>query len=88
MFTLSGFFTGLTMAILGVLGVKYTFWIHNQTGSIDFIERFTGAGSTYGVLKIFFTLLVLVGLLWASGFGNNVISFLLSPFANLFTRGL
>jgi hypothetical protein len=87
MFTLSGFFIGLTMAILGVLGVKYTFWIHNQTGPIGFIEKYAGGGSTYGVLKILFALMVMVGILWGSGFGGNVMSFLFSPIASLFTFG-
>lgn len=75
------------MVAFGVLGVKYTFWIHNQTGPIGFIERYAGGGSTYGVLKIFFTLLVLVGLLVGSGFGGSIMAFLLSPFADMF-KGL
>lgn len=73
------------MIAIGVLGVKYTFWIHNQTGPISFIERYAGSGSTYGVLKIGFTLLVMAGLLVGSGFGGNIMSFLLSPIANMFT---
>jgi hypothetical protein len=87
MFTFSGFLVGLTMVILGVLGVKYTFWIHNQTGPIGFIEKYAGSGSTYGVLKILFTFLVILGILWGSGFGHNVMSFFLSPIANMFTGG-
>ena len=84
MFTLSGILIGLAMVAIGILGVKYTFWIHNQTGPIDFIERYTGSGSTYGIYKILFTLLVIVGIIWATGFGHNVMNFLFSPFLNLF----
>jgi hypothetical protein len=84
MFTVNGLLIGLSMAAIGILGVKYTFWIHNQTGAIGFIERYAGSGSTYGVLKIFFALLVIVGIIWATGFGGNVMSFLFSPFLSLF----
>jgi hypothetical protein len=84
MFTLTGLFVGLAMATIGILGVKYTFWIHNQTGPVSFIERYAGSGSTYGVFKILFALLVLVGIIWATGFGRNVMSFLFSPFLSLF----
>lgn len=84
MFTLSGFFIGLTMVGLGVLGVKYSFWIHQQTGAISSLERYTGSGSTYGIYKIVSTLLIIVGILWASGFGHNVMSFLFAPIAGLF----
>lgn len=87
MFTLSGFLVGITMVAIGILGVKYTFWIHNQTGPIGFIEKYAGSGSTFGVLKIFFALLVMVGIIWGSGFGHNIMSFLLSPFVSLLIPG-
>jgi len=74
------------MAVLGILGVKYTFWIHNVTGPQDWLERYTGSGTTYAMYKIFFALLVLVGILFATGFGDNVMGFLFSPLVNLFKR--
>lgn len=72
------------MTVIGVAFVKYTFWIHNMTGPQDWLERYTGSGSTYGIYKLFGVFIVLTGLLVASGFGNNVMSFLFSPLANLF----
>lgn len=72
------------MMALGVLGVKYTFWLHNVTGPQNWLERYTGSGSTYGIYKILSTLLVITGILVATGFGNNVMSFIFSPFLNLF----
>lgn len=87
MFSIQGLLIGLTMAGLGVLGVKYTFWLHNATGPQDWLERYTGSGSTYGIYKIFCTLLVIIGLLVATGFGDNVMSFFFSPLLNIFRAG-
>lgn len=75
---------GLTMVVLGVLLVKYTFNIVNITGSQDWLERFTGSGSTYGIFKLFGVFLVVVGVLFATGFGNNVLDFLFSPLKTVF----
>jgi hypothetical protein len=85
MFSFTGLLIGLGMIIVGVLGVKFTFQIVNTTGNQDWIERFTGSGSTYGIYKIFSVFLILLGLLVATGFGNNVMEFLFSPFKSLFT---
>lgn len=87
MITFTGALIGASMVVVGVLGVKYTFWIHNQTGPIGFIEKYAGSGSTYGVLKILFTLLVIVGILWGSGFGHEVMNFLFSPLLSVFSGG-
>ena len=82
--TISGILIGLTMIVLGVLFVKYTFNIVNMTGRQDWIEKYTGGGSTYGVFKIFGVLLVIVGILWATGFGANVMDFVFAPLKNIF----
>ncbi len=84
MFSFSHLFIGLAMAAIGVLGVKYTFWLHNVTGPQMWLERYTGSGSTYGIYKIFFALLVVIGILFASGFGDNVMRFIFSPITGLF----
>ena len=85
MLSISGIITGLIMIGLGILGVKFSFWLHQQTGPIDALERYTGSGSTYGIYKIGSVLLILVGILWATGFGVNVMEFLFSPLKNLFS---
>ena len=87
MFSISHLLIGIAMAVLGILGVKYTFWLHNFTGPQDWLERYTGSGSTYGIYKIFFTLLILVGILFATGFGSNVLNFIFAPLAHLINPG-
>jgi len=72
------------MALAGVGFVKYTFQITNLTGRQDWLERYTGSGSTYGVYKLFGVFLVIVGILWATGFGGDVINFLFAPVYNIF----
>ena len=87
MFSVSGLITGLIMIALGILGVKYSYWLHQQTGPIAGLEKYTGSGSTYGIYKIGSTLLVIVGILWATGFGYNVMNFIFSPLAGIFRGG-
>ncbi len=72
------------MVALGILGVKYAFWIHNMTGPQEWLEQFTGAGTTAGLYKIFFSVLILVGILWATGFARDLMQFIFSPFISLF----
>jgi hypothetical protein len=86
MFTLNGFLIGLTMIGLGILGVKYTFWLHNLTGPQTWLENYTGSGSTYGIYKIASVFVVIVGILWATGFGHDFMSFLLTPIINTFAH--
>jgi hypothetical protein len=85
MINTSNIITGLVMTILGVVGVKYTFQLVNITGSQDWIERFAGPGTTYGIYKLFSVVLVLIGILIATGFGNPVMEFLFSPLKGLFS---
>ena len=76
---------GVIMVGLGVLAVKYTFQLVNLTGRQQWIENITGSGSTYGVFKLFGVALVLLGLLVATGFGNDVLNFIFSPLRRIFT---
>jgi hypothetical protein len=85
MFSLSHLIIGFFMVAFGVIAVKYTFQLANLTGSQDWLERFTGPGSTYGVYKIFGVLIAIFGLLFATGFGGGVLNFLLSPLKGIFT---
>jgi hypothetical protein len=84
MFSVSNLFIGLAMVGAGVLGVKFTFQIVNMTGSQDWLERYTGSGSTYGVYKIVSVLLIFIGLLVATGFGDNFMNFIFSPLKSVF----
>ena len=84
MFNLGHLLIGIIMIAGGIAMVKYTFQLTNITGRQDWLERYTGSGSTYGVYKLFGVFLVLVGILFATGFGNNVLDFLFSPLRSVF----
>jgi hypothetical protein len=75
---------GLAMVVFGVLAVKYTFWLRNTTGPQEWLERYTGSGSTYGMYKIFGVILILFGFMTATGLADPVMRWLLSPFLNIF----
>lgn len=80
----NGILIGIGMVLAGVLFVRFSFQIENFTGPQGWLERFTGAGSTSGMYKIFGVLLVIAGFLVASGFGNDILGTLLSPFHSAF----
>lgn len=84
MFSLNNLIIGLGMIIAGVALVKYTYQAVNVTGPQDWVERIVGPGSTYGVYKIFGVIVVFIGILVVTGFGNNVMGFFLEPFRSLF----
>lgn len=83
-FSLSHLFIGLAFAGFGILFVKYSFALTRITDDQGWLERFTGPGSTNGVYKLFGVLLVILGILVGSGFGADVMNFLLSPFSSIF----
>jgi hypothetical protein len=87
MFSLTGLLVGLAMVGFGLLTLKYTFWLHNTTGPQSWIERYLGSGSTYGVYKILGVLLVIIGVLVGTGFGDNVMGFFFAPLVNIFRAG-
>ncbi len=87
MFSFSHLIYGLIAAGLGFAGVKYTFQVVGYTGRQDWIEQYLGQGSTYFVFKIFSLALVIGGILYATGYGNSIMSFFFSPLRNIF-RGL
>jgi hypothetical protein len=85
MFSITQLIIGVIMVGLGVLAVKYTFQLVNMTGRQEWIENITGSGSTYGVFKLFGVALILIGLLVATGFGNEVLNFIFAPLRRIFT---
>jgi hypothetical protein len=87
MFSFSHLLIGLGFIAAGILFVKYTFQIMNMTGRQDWIEKYTGGGTTYGIFKLFGVVLVFVGILFATGFGNNLLNFLFAPLRHIFAPG-
>ena len=84
MFSITGLLIGLSMVVAGVLFVKFSFQILGFTGNQQWLERYTGSGSTNGMYKLFGVALILFGFMIAGGFGDNVMNFLLSPFKSVF----
>ena len=73
------------MIVLGSLAVKYTYAMVGFTGRQDWIERYTGSGTTYLAFKLFGVIVVIMGLLIGSGFGDNLLEWIVSPLAGVFS---
>jgi len=84
MFTWSHFFIGIVVTALGVVALRYNYQLVGFTGRQDWIENKLGGGSTYWVLKLLALAVIIGGVLYASGFGDSVFNFLLSPLRGLF----
>ncbi len=85
MFSLDGLLIGLVMITLGSLAVKYTYAMVGFTGRQDWIECYTGSGTTYLAFKLFGVIVVIMGLLIATGFGDNLLEWVFSPLAGVFS---
>ena len=64
--------------------VRFAYSIRNFTGSQDWLEQYTGAGTTTGMYKLFGVLLAIVGLLIMTGLGTPILKTLLEPIAGMF----
>jgi len=84
MFTWFHFFIGILVTALGAVALRYNYQLVGITGRQDWIENKLGAGSTYWVFKLLALTVVVGGVLYATGFGNSVFNFLLSPLRGLF----
>jgi len=83
-FTVGHLLIGLAMVGLGIVFVRFSFTVLRITGQQAWLEKYTGSGSTNGMYKLFGIALILLGLLFGTGFGNDVMNFLLSPFSGIF----
>ena len=75
---------GLIAVAVGVAGVRYTYQLVGFTGNIGFVERYLGAGSTYGFMKFLSIVVILGGFLYMTGLYQPVLGWLLSPLINVF----
>lgn len=64
------FILGPLFIILGVLFMKYTVWITNQVGKVDFADRWLPypLAGTYSWWRIVGLLMIVGALLWMGGF--------------------
>ena len=84
MFSWSHLFVGLIVTAVGVLLLRYNFKIVGYTGRQDWIESKLGSGSTYFAYQIFAIIVTVGGLLYATGLGNGVLTWIFSPLQGIF----
>jgi hypothetical protein len=77
---------GFIAIAIGIVSLKFNYQLVNSTARLEFIESKLGAGSTYLVYKILSVALVLGGILYITGFGTAVFTWLVSPIASLFPQ--
>ena len=77
---------GLIAIALGTVTLKYNYAIVNNTSRLEFIESKLGAGMTYTVYKLISIALVLGGILYITGWGEGIATWLLAPLLNLFPK--
>jgi hypothetical protein len=75
---------GLIIIAAGIITLKFNFQIIGWTGGWDFIDSKLGSGSTYGVLKLLSLLLIVGGLLYATGLLGYLLGPWLRPLAQFF----
>lgn len=86
MITIHAFIYGFIAIVIGTLFVMYSYQIAGFTGRQDWIEKYLGAGSTYGAYKIFGIVIVLGGILGATGLLHGAATWLLSPLHSVFPQ--
>lgn len=82
--SLEQFFIGMGLTIVGIAITRFAFWLRNFTGSQDWLEQYTGAGTTTGIYKLLGVLLAIIGLLTMTGLGTPLLKILLEPLSGLF----
>ncbi len=84
MFSLAHLIYGIILVGLGVVALKYNYQIVGFTGRQDWIESKLGAGSTYLAYKLVALIVVIFGLLLATGLANPALNSLLGPLKTAF----
>lgn len=63
------FLLGPLAVILGILLIKYSFWMTNQSGKIDFVEQYMSSfGGTYLWWKLVGIAIIILALAWMGGY--------------------
>lgn len=84
---LQNIFFGIILIVIGTVMIKYNYQLVGIVGHIPSVEARLGSGSTYGFFQLIAVLLVLFGILTATGLGTVVMRFLLSPLIRMFSLG-
>lgn len=64
--------------------VKWNYQLVGATGSIGFVERAMGAGSTYLFFKLLGVAVIIGGFLYITGLHEPLLDWLLAPVADFF----
>lgn len=64
------YFLGPLVIVLGILMMKYSFWVTQQTGKLEFAEKYLPAplSGTYTWWKLIGLAFIALGLAWMGGF--------------------
>jgi hypothetical protein len=84
MFTIGNFIIGILMVAAGVLTLKFNYQVVGFTGRPEWLESKLGQGSTYFAYKIFSVLLIIIGMLYATGLTAPFFGWLFSPLKHVF----
>ena len=87
MITLNGIGGGLALIVGGTLMVKFSYQLRNITGPQDWMEKYTGAGTTDSMYKVVGVFVVLGGILWFTGLSGGFFEWLLAPLVNALKPG-
>jgi hypothetical protein len=71
---------GLLGIIIGLLLIKYREPIYRFSGKFGFAEKYFGSGGTLSFYLVFGSFLVVISIVYASGFLENIIFKLFSRF--------
>lgn len=73
-------FLGILGVVIGLLIVKYREPIYRFSGKFSFAEKYLGSGGTISFYLLFGSFLVILSIVYGSGFLENIIFKLFSRF--------
>lgn len=80
------FFFGMFIVAIGAAGIKYNGPIVHMFGQNNWFERKIGRGTTFLVYQLLAILVIIFGFLMMFSYHDNVMSILLSPLTELFSK--
>ncbi|HEX7259575.1 MAG TPA: hypothetical protein VF272_01435 [Candidatus Saccharimonadia bacterium] len=80
------FLIGALLLGIGIATMKFNYQLVGITGYLGFVEKWLGAGSTYGFFKFLSILTCIFGFLYMFGLSDVVLELLLSPLTQFFPK--